>query len=65
MAKALVIKKTDSLFDEVAGMQSRVMQRANEIFRSNGHIHGREVDDWLKANVTLGATFQCSRPDQY
>jgi HSP20 family protein len=53
MAETLPIKKTKSIFDEMDKMRDRIMQRAHEIFRSNGGIFGRDLDDWLQAEREL------------
>ena len=53
MATTLPIKKSESLFDELKQMQSRIMKRAYEIFDANGHVFGRDLDDWLKAEEEL------------
>ena len=53
MGDTPAIKKTDSLFDELERMQSRIMKRANEIFHGNGQASGRDIDDWLKAEQEL------------
>jgi HSP20 family molecular chaperone IbpA len=53
MAETVPIKKTKSVFDELNSMRERIMQRAFEIFDSNGHVFGRDLDDWLQADREL------------
>jgi HSP20 family protein len=53
MAETLPIKKTKSIFAEMEKMQNRIMQRAHEIFRTNGGIFGRDLGDWLLAEREL------------
>ena len=53
MSETVPIKKTVSLFDELNLMRERIMQRAFEIFDSNGQVFGRDLDDWLQAEREL------------
>lgn len=53
MAETLPVKKTKSIFDDIAKMQERIMQRAYDIFRGNGGLLGKELDDWLQAEREL------------
>jgi HSP20 family protein len=53
MAETLPIKKTESIFDELEKMQDRLMQRAYDIFRTNGGSVGRDLADWLEAEREL------------
>jgi len=53
MSKALPIKKSESVFDELDRMNARILQRAYEIFEGNGQILGRELDNWLQAEKEL------------
>jgi HSP20 family protein len=53
MTETLPIKRTKSIFDEMDKMRDRIMQRAHEIFRTNGGIFGRDLDDWLQAEQEL------------
>jgi HSP20 family protein len=39
----------DSVLDEIQGMQGRVAERAQRIFRERGGAFGNAIDDWLKA----------------
>jgi HSP20 family protein len=48
----LVVKKTDSIFDEIQSMQDRIMKRAYEIFDLNGNP-GADLDNWLAAEREL------------
>jgi HSP20 family protein len=49
----LPVRKTKSIFDELGAVQDRIMRRAYEIFDGNGHVFGRELDDWLRAEQEL------------
>jgi HSP20 family protein len=53
MAQTLPIKKTGSLLDEMARIHSRVMQRAHDIFRTNGSLLGNDLANWLQAEREL------------
>src|SRR5581483_5310339 len=53
MATTVPVKKSESLFDELKDMQDRIMKRAFEIFDRNGHVLGKELDDWLQAESEL------------
>jgi len=53
MAESLPVTKTKSIFEELEKMQDRIMNRAYEIFRSNGGAFGREIADWLQAEREL------------
>ena len=53
MAEMLPIKKSKSILDDIAKMQDRIMQRAYDIFRGNGGIFGRDLDDWAQAEREL------------
>ena len=53
MAETLAVKKTKSIFDEIEKMQERIMQRAYDIFRTNGGSVGRDLADWLEAEREL------------
>jgi HSP20 family protein len=47
------IYKTDSIVDEVKGIQDHVMQRAYEIFLQEGSQHGRDLEHWFRAEDEL------------
>ena len=49
MAETVPVKKNKSVVEQLEMMQSRIMQRAHELFRTNGGSWGRDVDDWLQA----------------
>jgi HSP20 family protein len=53
MSKTLPVRKTESIFDQIAAMNDRILKRAFEIFDGNGHIFGRDLDDWLQAEREL------------
>jgi hypothetical protein len=73
MAKALVIRKTDSLFDEVAGMQSRVRRWVNSKLgvsdwipdaMGNVHFRGRldivpEIRQMIRRRHRVPETNRC------
>ena len=47
------VQKPESLWDQLRKMEERITNRAHEIFRQNGSIFGRELDDWFKAEKEL------------
>jgi HSP20 family protein len=47
------VKKTESIFDQLNDLQDRITKRAFEIFDGNGHIFGRDLEDWLQAEREL------------
>jgi HSP20 family protein len=47
------VKKTESIFDQLNDLQNRITKRAFEIFDGNGHVFGRDLDDWLQAEREL------------
>lgn len=47
------VKKTESIFDELNHLQDRIMKRAFEIFDHNGHVFGKDLDNWLQAEAEL------------
>ena len=53
MATTLPVKKTESIFDELSNLHDRIMKRAFEIFDGNGHVFGKELEDWLQAEREL------------
>ncbi len=53
MAETLPVKKTQSIFDEMGKIQDRIMRRAYDLFRINGDIFGRDLEDWLQAEREL------------
>jgi HSP20 family protein len=53
MATTLPIKKTESIFDEMKQMHDRIMRRAFEIFDGNGHVFGKDLENWLQAEKQL------------
>jgi HSP20 family protein len=42
-------RTVDNVLDEIEGMQQRIRERAQKIFRERGGALGRAVDDWLEA----------------
>ena len=53
MAETLPIRKSKSIFDEIERMQDHIMRHAYDIFRWNGGIVGRDLDDWLEAEKQI------------
>jgi HSP20 family protein len=53
MATTLPVKKTESIFDELNNLHDRIMKRAFEIFDGNGHVFGKDLEDWLQAEREL------------
>ena len=47
------VQKSESLWDQLRKMEERITNRAHEIFRQNGSIFGRELDDWFRAEKEL------------
>ena len=45
--------RTENLFERADAMFNNIAKRAYEIFDTNGHIFGHEVEDWLKAEKEL------------
>jgi HSP20 family protein len=45
----VAIQKSESLWEHIQRMEERITNRAHEIFRDNGSISGRDLDDWFKA----------------
>jgi len=45
----VTVQKTESLWNQIQDMESRVMRRAYDIFHTNGSFFGRDLDDWLTA----------------
>jgi HSP20 family protein len=53
MATSLTTKKSESIFDEMHKLHDRIMKRAYEVFDGNGHVFGKDIDDWLQAEREL------------
>jgi HSP20 family protein len=53
MKKALPVKKTDSIMNEIEEMRDRITKRAYEIFERDGRPTGRDFDHWLEAEAEL------------
>jgi len=47
------IRKTESLMEQIEKMHQRIMDRAFDIFRGDGEIPGRDLENWLKAEREL------------
>jgi HSP20 family molecular chaperone IbpA len=54
MAKAgVVLRRNDSLLDQLEAMHQQISQRAYELFRMNGSPWNNPVEDWLNAEREL------------
>jgi HSP20 family protein len=53
MGDLVPIRGSKSIVDELDRMQDRIMQRAYEIFTSNGSLFGRDFEDWMQAEREL------------
>ena len=53
MATTLPVKKKESIFDQLNSMHDRIMKRAFEIFDGNGHVFGKDLENWLQAEQEL------------
>jgi HSP20 family protein len=53
MSETLPVRKTETILDELRTMHERILNRAYDIFRGNGGLFGRELDDWLSAEKEL------------
>jgi len=42
---------THSLYDYMDDLYGKIAQRAFSMFEGNGRIHGRDLEDWLKAET--------------
>jgi HSP20 family molecular chaperone IbpA len=50
------IRKLDSLAEEIDNVESRIRERAYEIFLQRGGTDGHDQDDWFQAKEELVAT---------
>jgi HSP20 family protein len=48
----VVVQKKETVWDELQKMEERIMQRAFDIFRSNG-VFDKDLDNWLAAEREL------------
>jgi HSP20 family protein len=53
MATTLPTKKSESILNELNKLHNRIMNRAYELFDGNGHVFGKDLDDWLQAEKEL------------
>ena len=53
MATTVSVRKAQSIFDELNSLHDQITKRAYEIFDGNGHMSGRDLDDWLQAEQEL------------
>lgn len=53
MAEKVAVRNSGSMIDELGLMHDRIVQRAYEIFCGNGHLEGRDHDNWLTAEREL------------
>jgi len=49
----VAVQKRESVWDELQKMEDRIMQRAFDIFRGNGSVFGKDLDNWLAAEREL------------
>ena len=49
----VAVKKSESLWNQIQDIESRIMRRAYDIFRNNGSIFGKDMENWLKAEQEL------------
>jgi HSP20 family molecular chaperone IbpA len=49
----VAVQKSESLWDQLRKMEERITNRAHEIFKSNGSILGRDLEDWFTAEKEL------------
>jgi HSP20 family protein len=49
----LPVRQKDSIFDQLNDLETRITQRAFEIFNRNGQVFGRDLEDWLEAEREL------------
>ena len=49
----VAIEKRESLLDEIRKVEERILNRAYDIFRGNGSIFGKDLDNWLTAEREL------------
>ncbi len=47
------VKKTGSLFDELAEIERQLSRHAFELFQNRGWMVGHDLDDWLQAEKEL------------
>jgi len=49
----VVVQKKETFWDDLRKMEDRIMNRAYEIFRGNGSVFGKDLDDWFAAEHEL------------
>ena len=49
----VVVRKSESFWDQIQKMEERVMRRAHDIFRGSGSAFGKDLDNWLAAEGEL------------
>lgn len=49
----VVVKKTETVWDQLQKMEDRIMKRAYDIFRGGGSETGKDLDNWLAAEREL------------
>ncbi len=45
----VAVQKKDSFWDDLQKMEERIMRRAYDIFRGNGSVLGRDLENWFAA----------------
>ena len=61
----VVVQKSESLWDQIQRMEERITNRAHEIFRDNGSISGRDLDDWFRAESERKAQVGLDERDDF
>jgi HSP20 family protein len=49
----VAVQKTESVWDQLQKIEDRIMRRAYDIFRGNGSVFGKDLDNWLAAEREL------------
>ena len=49
----VAIQKKETIWDEIQKMEQRIMGRAYDIFRGEGSITGKDLENWFKAESEL------------
>lgn len=49
----VLVKKTETLWDQLQKMEERIMKRAYDIFQGSGSKMGKDLDNWLTAEREL------------
>jgi HSP20 family protein len=49
----VAVQKKETFWDQIQEMEDRILRRAYDIFRGNGSVAGRDLDNWLAAEGEL------------